>query len=162
MKLLVPVDGSTASLNAAKKAVELARKDGYEIKMISVIKPEDLYAYKRYSKIWQRADGSIFDRNIKPIDDEEAARRMTRMTYELLQTIAAEVNTTDVSLDLEVMLGEPYEKIIETAINESVDMIVMGNRGFSKIKRFFVGSVAQRVIAEAPCPVLVIHTDAKE
>jgi nucleotide-binding universal stress UspA family protein len=38
----------------------------------------------------------------------------------------------------------------------------MGNRGFSKIKRFFVGSVAQRVISEAPCPVLVIHSDSDE
>jgi nucleotide-binding universal stress UspA family protein len=37
----------------------------------------------------------------------------------------------------------------------------MGNRGFSKIKRFFLGSVAQKVISEAPCPVLVIHTEAE-
>ena len=33
----------------------------------------------------------------------------------------------------------------------------MGNRGFSKVKRFFVGSVIQKVISEAPCPVLAIH-----
>ncbi|HBC32472.1 MAG TPA: universal stress protein, partial [Clostridiales bacterium] len=53
--------------------------------------------------------------------------------------------------------GEPYSKIIEAARNDNIDIIVMSNRGFSKVKRFFVGSVTQKVIAEAPCPVLVVN-----
>jgi len=57
------------------------------------------------------------------------------------------------------LIGEPFEKIVETAKNGNYDLIVMGNRGFSKIKRFFVGSVTQRVISEAPCPVLVIRSN---
>ena len=52
--------------------------------------------------------------------------------------------------------------ILETGKGVKADLIVMGNRGFSKIKRFFVGSVAQRVISEATCPVLVIHTDEED
>ncbi|HBV68623.1 MAG TPA: universal stress protein, partial [Clostridiales bacterium] len=39
------------------------------------------------------------------------------------------------------------------------DLIVMGNRGLPKFKRFFVGSVTQKVISEAPCPVLVIRSN---
>ena len=62
----------------------------------------------------------------------------------------------------QVFPGIPYESILTVAENDEVDLIVMGNRGFSQIKRFFLGSVAQKVIAEAPCPVLVIHTDADE
>ena len=59
-------------------------------------------------------------------------------------------------------VGEIYEKILDIAKDENFDLIVMGNRGFSKIKRFFVGSVTQKVISEAPCPVLVIHSDAED
>lgn len=162
MKLLVPVDGSAASMNAVKKAAEIAKKDGYSVKMISVIKPDDLQEYKRYSKIWQRADGSLFDKHILPVSDEEAVSRMKRMTAALMESVAAEVDFGTIWPEKEVLIGEPYEVILQTAKDEKFDLIVIGNRGFSKIKRFFLGSVAQRVIAEAPCPVLVIHTDAKE
>lgn len=56
--------------------------------------------------------------------------------------------------------GEAYTTILEVAERDNVDLIVIGNRGQSRIQRFFLGSVANRVIAEAKCPVLVIHTEA--
>jgi nucleotide-binding universal stress UspA family protein len=80
----------------------------------------------------------------------------------LLDSLTEELDFGDAKIEKAVLVGEPYQMILETAKGISADLIVMGNRGFSKIKRFFVGSVTQRVISEAPCPVLVIHTDAKE
>ena len=76
----------------------------------------------------------------------------------LLNAIVSKLDFSGIKIETEVILGEPYSKILETAKNDKVDMIVMSNRGFSKIKRFFVGSVTQRVISEAPCPVLVVNT----
>ena len=55
-----------------------------------------------------------------------------------------------------VVPGEPHEEIINYAEKENCDLIVMGRRGFSKVKRFFIGSITQRVIADSPCPVLVV------
>jgi len=49
------------------------------------------------------------------------------------------------------------EVILDEARKESYDLIVMGKRGLSKITRFFIGSVTQRVLADAPCPVLVVN-----
>lgn len=162
MKLLIPVDGSAASLNAAKKAAEIAKKDGYTIKIISVIKPDDLQAYKRNAKAWQQLDGSLIHSTLQPMDDDAAYARLRRRTGEMIDSICLEAGCDELPAEKEVLVGEPYEIILKMAKDEGIDLIVMGNRGFSKIKRFFVGSVTQRVISEAPCPVLVVHTNAEE
>ena len=162
MKLLIPVDGSQASVSAAKKAAEIAKKDGYTVKIISVIKPDDLQAYRRNAKAWQQLDGSLIGNRAKPIDDEEALVKMRRRTNDIIDSVLSEAAFEGIQTERAVLVGEPFEVILDTAKKEGVDLIVMGNRGFSKIKRFFVGSVTQKVIAEAPCPVLVVHSDAEE
>lgn len=96
------------------------------------------------------------------IEDDEIAVQMRRNAVELLDSIVREFNFSGIEVEKEVMLGEPYMKILEQAREGNFDLIVMGNRGFSRIKRFFLGSVTQRVIAEAACPVLVIHSEADE
>ena len=84
------------------------------------------------------------------------------MPCELLNSIMDELDVADVQVEKEVLFGEPYRVILETAEKEGFNLVIMGNRGFSKIKRFFIGSVAERVISEATCPVLVIHTKTEE
>jgi len=150
MKLLVPVDGSKASVNAAKCAVEFAKKDDYVIKLISIVKHDDSIAYRRNEKLWRQVDGSIITGRVLNMSNEEVLVKIKQGALEILETV------------MEKVLGEPYEKILEVSKKDNVDMIIMGNRGFSRIKRFFVGSVTQRVIAEALCPVLVVHAEATE
>ncbi len=159
MKILIPVDGSNASINATKKAIEIARKDGSSLKMISVIKIDVLKDYKRNSKMWQLADGSLLDVNIVPINDNDVLKIIREKTYEIIDSILSTVDIRGIQFEKDVLVGDPHEVILETAKNENFDLIVMGNRGSSKLKRFFVGSVTQKVISEAPCPVLVINAE---
>ena len=161
MKILVPVDGSLASYNAVKKAVDIAKKYDFSIKLITVIDDNDVSKRSRSEKLWRQVDGSIISGRTRTPDNEELAGEMRENAFRLLDTLTEELNFGEIVPEREVLFGEPYEKILETAKKEKVDLIVMGNRGFSKIKRFFVGSVAQRVISEAPCPVLVIHSEAE-
>ncbi len=154
MKFLIPVDGSTASVNAVKKSIEIARKYNSSIKLISVVNHDDLSSLSKDSRHWRMLDGTIIT------DYEETMKRITESTEKMLNAIVKELDFSGIPLEKEVLIGKPYEKIIETARNEKVDLIVMGNRGYSKIKRFFLGSVSHRVISDAPCPVLVIHTEA--
>jgi len=153
MKLLVPVDGSTASLNAVKKSIEIAKKYNFSIKLISVVDSDAVSGGSRNEKLWRGVDGTVIS------EVEELPEKMKEYAARLLDGITSQLDFSDINVQTEVLLGEPYIKILETAKNEHFDLIVMGNRGFSKIKRFFIGSVVQRVISEAPCPVLVIHTD---
>jgi nucleotide-binding universal stress UspA family protein len=55
-----------------------------------------------------------------------------------------------------VEFGAPYKNIVEKAATEGVDMIVMSSHGRTGIDHLILGSVAEKVVARAPCPVLVI------
>jgi nucleotide-binding universal stress UspA family protein len=63
-------------------------------------------------------------------------------------------------LDGEVMVlhGSPFEGIVSTARDQGVDLIVMGSHGRTGLPHLLLGSVAERVVRLAPCPVLVTRT----
>jgi len=56
-----------------------------------------------------------------------------------------------------VLVGSPAEKILELAQQENIDLIIMGAHGRKGLERVFFGSVADKVVTGAPCPVLTIH-----
>lgn len=141
MKILVPVDGSKASQNAVAEAIRFAKKYDGSIKLLTIIGnntvSESSAYYAQFSERLME-DGEILLESIMKMD------------------------FGGVPVEKEVKSGLVYEQILDTADKENIEMIVMGNRGFSKIRRFFIGSVAQRVISEAKCPVLVVHAEAEE
>ncbi len=155
MKLLVPVDGSNASINAVKKSLELARKYNFSIKLISVV-AEKNSEYRRHENAWRGVDGSIISESEDL--EKQLEKKIKENAERLLNAIVSKLDFSGIKVETQVLLGEPYVKILEAAKNDNIEMIVMSNRGFSKVKRFFVGSVTQRVISEAPCPVLVVNT----
>lgn len=161
MKILVPVDGSMASYNAAKKSVEIAKKDGYTLKLITVVDHDRIVSHRRSERLWRQVDGSIISGRVGAIGEDKLTDSLRENAEELLDSIIEDLDLCDIKAEKAVLFGEPYAEILACAREDQVELIVMGNRGFSKIKRFFVGSVTQRVISEAPCPVLVIHTDAE-
>ena len=61
-----------------------------------------------------------------------------------------------------VEFGVPDKNIVELAANEGVDMIVMSTHGRTGIDRFILGSVSEKVVAHAPCPVLVVPRRGRE
>jgi len=153
MKILVPIDDSSASIIAVKKAIEIAKKYDFSIKLIYVIEPGDVSSYKRNEKLWHQVDGSI----ISGIHESEMSLEVK--SAQLLDVITEKLDFLDIKLEKEVLFGEPHVKILETAKNENFDLIVMCNRSVSKIKQLFLGSVTQKVLSESLCPVLVIHND---
>ena len=161
MKILTPVDGSKASINAVKKSIEIAEKYDFSIKLVTVITTHESRRDRRNEHLWRQVDGSIISGRSVLVEEDQFTNKLRDTANDLLNSITAEFDFGQIKVEKEVLLGEAYEEILEVARDEKVDLIVMANRGFSSIKHFFTGSVVQRVISEASCPVLVIHADAE-
>lgn len=80
---------------------------------------------------------------------EAAKKRMAAAVTEHFKKFAA--------LETRVLMGAPAEKILELVKAEKIDLIVMGAHGRKGLERVFFGSVADRVVTEASCPVVTIH-----
>lgn len=142
-KILVPIDGSVASQKAAEKAVELAKLFNSEVTFVHVVYIPDTVGHTKY--------GIYMEYDFKEMKD-----KMSETGKKFLDSFIENVNCSGISFHKQVVVGQPYEEILQIATEGNFDLIVMGRRGYSKIKRFFVGSVTQRVISDSPCPVFVV------
>jgi nucleotide-binding universal stress UspA family protein len=132
VKILVAYDGSPESKLAIERAAEIAKLEGAEVAVISVV------------PITASGRGGGID----PTDDvPEHARQLDDAIAQLaaLGTHAREIET----------VGHPADAIIQTAENEGTNLIVIGSRGQSGIKRFLMGSVSTHVSQHAPCNVYI-------
>ncbi len=139
-KILLPVDGSEASLKAAQHAVRIAKQEGAQIVCIHAIgKPAYLVAstdvLTAYYERARRAAEDWFGKVIEIARKESVDLR------------------TDIVLDVESAI----DAIVNYAAHENADLIVMGTRGRTGLKRFLLGSVASGVVAHAHCTVLVVR-----
>jgi nucleotide-binding universal stress UspA family protein len=57
----------------------------------------------------------------------------------------------------EMLTGDPAFMILETAVRRSAQLIIVGSRGMKAIKRFFLGSVSEKILVHATCSVLIIR-----
>ena len=80
MKLLIPVDGSPASLNALKKAVEIANQYHFQGKIISVADVNSVPGYSRNQKLWSQVDGSMIADSSKEIQESDHIRKIKENT----------------------------------------------------------------------------------
>jgi len=80
---------------------------------------------------------------------------------EVIRLLMAEANQAGVPFQGSLPQGQPADDgIIQAAIKNEVDLIVMGSHGRTGLKRLLMGSVTERVIGQAPCPVLVVKKKA--
>jgi nucleotide-binding universal stress UspA family protein len=137
--ILVPTDFSAPSQQAMTYAFELAQKVGAKLSLLHVIEVP-VYAI----------EVSL------PLEDleQDARRGLARL---LPEAAAAHVDVTRL-----VAMGVPYEQILEMATAEQVDLIVMATHGRTGLRRLAMGSVAERVVRMAPCPVLTIRSPGED
>lgn len=147
-KILVPVDGSPVSQSAADMSIDLARQNNSEIKFITVVKVNEI---ARFS---EEGIGYVIDYTKT---NEELIKEQTR----ILDAAIDKYYSSSVPFEKKVLIGKPHAQILKYAEEENCDFIIMGRRGLSKIRRFFMGSVTQKVISNAKCPVMIINESMK-
>jgi nucleotide-binding universal stress UspA family protein len=143
--LLVPLDGSSRAEQALPVAARLARVSGAAITLLTVV---DL-AHEALP--YQMAEPSL---SAQVIDQDLTEARA------YLDRVSQCDDLAGVSLDKQVDLGNPALMILSRAEAETarpVDLIVMSSHGYTGIKRWLLGSVAEKIARHAPVPVLILR-----
>jgi nucleotide-binding universal stress UspA family protein len=87
---------------------------------------------------------------------ESVERQMRVQAEDYLRSISKRLASTGARIDISVQVGRDAEVIVEHAKEVGADAIVMATHGRSGISRWLLGSVTQKVLQAAPCPVVVI------
>jgi nucleotide-binding universal stress UspA family protein len=140
-RILVPVDFSEPALRALDYAVEFGR--GPELTVLHVIEPV-------YYPMAGDVSGVGYDMTIVYQELERAARQQ-------LSRIAAKLRARRVRARTLLCVGAPHRAIVETAKKLKADLIVMSTHGRTGLSHAVMGSVAERVVRTAACPVLTVR-----
>jgi nucleotide-binding universal stress UspA family protein len=100
---------------------------------------------------------------VYPWTPPPAAHRRGELAHEAqrhLEKLAAPIRALGFDVQIVAQEGHPAEVIDAEARRVDADLIAMGTHGRSGLKRLYLGSVAERVLPSAPCPVLTVHTEA--
>jgi nucleotide-binding universal stress UspA family protein len=136
--ILVATDFSPPSALALEYAHTLARRFGAALVVVHII--EDPFPV-----------GAEF---YPPEVDSYRTRMVEKATRELADAVAP---VNDVKVSPEVLVGSTARRIIEAAAVHDADLIVMGTRGHGAMAALLMGSVAERVVRTADCPVMTVH-----
>jgi len=140
-KILFPIDFASNFETLVPWVETLADKFGATVYVLFVA--QDLSHFATFYV----PHGNIEDFQQQAIDS--ARKRMTAAVEEFFKKIP--------KLETRVELGSPAEKILAFVQKENVDMIIMGAHGRAGLERVIFGSVANKVVKSASCPVLTVH-----
>ncbi len=140
-EILVPVDYSPPATAALRLAGEVAEALHAHLTVLHLL-PIEVYAVGDYPIV--TPDGARLE--------EERAR--------LDAHVRATLGAADSSFDTIVSWGSPFLQIVDYAIERHADLIVLGTHGRTGLRHALLGSVAEKTVRLAPCPVLTVHDGA--
>jgi nucleotide-binding universal stress UspA family protein len=146
-KILVAIDGSQPSIDAANYAIEIAKKNSNsQLIALTVL---DISTPRRLSSSFITAPTY----GLKELEEQR------KQAQKWLESISKKVEVEkNIQYKAEIIEGSISVEgtIVDYAESENIDLIVIGTRGRSGFKKMLLGSVASKVVTYATCPVLVI------
>lgn len=140
--ILLATDGSPESQHASRMAVGLARTHGAKLTALYVCDP---YPFMGVGEINPKG----------PHDYAVAVKKLAAQAHAQVETLCSDGGAPVVFEALLTQDAVAAHGIIEVAKSSGIDLVVMGSHGRSGVVRLVLGSVATRVVAESPVPVLV-------
>ncbi len=138
--IIVGIDGSTHSDHAAALAVSMARGTGAKLHVVNVMRPADGW--------W-----GIGEATPAPAGMDQSLKEAQR---ELLAETIGKLDLSGLDHDTYTDIGDPAGVLVGYAERVGADVLIIGKRGAGLIERLIIGSVANRVVHDAPCPVLLV------
>jgi nucleotide-binding universal stress UspA family protein len=136
-KILIAHDGSEEARKAVEVGTDLALR------------------YKAAATVLTVISHPAYPASVNEVQGADEEQRAFAEGFQREAVEYARMRGLDVSVAL--IYGHPADAIVSYAQQHGADLIVMGHRGMSNLRRFIVGSVADRVVDHAPCMVLVVR-----
>ena len=142
-RILYPTDFSTLSRHALAHALFFARKNKCQLYVLHVV--DEAYQYM-----------APMGPELGPIGPppDEALKAAEK---ELARFVSKNLARTRLKIVSDVTIGRPFLEIIRYARKNQIDLIVLGTHGHGGLKHVLMGSVAEKVVRKASCPVLTIR-----
>lgn len=141
-RIMVPIDFSDGSTRALRHARELALTYGAEIVALHAI--EEVVLPMAYGMAPKQVDAEAVRPNVE--------RALADLLSEHVGVEHARA---------EIRVGYPPQEILDAIDEEEIDWVVMGTHGRQGLNRLLMGSVAERIVRHAPCPVLTLQEDCR-
>jgi nucleotide-binding universal stress UspA family protein len=141
--ILCPTDLKERAYISLTKAVQIAHQFNARITMLNV--------HKEFMDKHEREMLRVSVDKLK-----EKYRKVAIESKEEMKTVIHELHADDIEITYLLRKGTPADTIIDVAVEESMDLIVICTDGRDNLKDFVTGTITEKVINHAPCPVLVI------
>jgi nucleotide-binding universal stress UspA family protein len=132
--ILFATDGSKFSEAATDKAIDFAKSYGSELNVITVVDVTE--------EFMARAPGALED--------------LVKKAKSMVEDVKKKADSKGIKAESIVREGDAYKVIINVAKKQKANAIIMGSHGRTGLKRLLMGSVTERVIGHAPCPILIV------
>jgi nucleotide-binding universal stress UspA family protein len=133
--ILLSTDGSASCDNALARSLEIAQERGSKLAAVSVVYTND--------------ESFALGHNV--------VQGMYKEADKILNKVKSWAGDLGVQTEVYVKEGEPHQAVVNIAAELASDVIVLGSHGRKGLMRLLMGSVTERVIGYANCPVLVCH-----
>jgi len=134
--IFLPTDGSRYNKAATEKAIDVAKSYGGQLKVVSVVDVTE--------EFHTEAPGAV--------------EELVKKAKEFVDEVKEKAEALGVKTEGFVREGESYKVITDLSKEYNSNVIVMGSHGRTGIRRLLMGSVTEKVIGYAPCPVLVVKS----
>ena len=144
-KILIATDGSKAAEKAVDFGVQIAGLSGAKVYAVYVIDTTPYYSIP-LDEVWSK----------------EVYEQLETMGNEITSDVEKAAKAAGLEAESLVLKGDPAERIIKFAEEQSVDMIVVGSHGIGEFERLVIGSVSEKVVRHAKVPVLVVREQKEQ
>lgn len=148
MKILLAIDSSSYSADAAEAVATRPWPPGTIVRVLTAVES----IAPPVGEWWYGGGDGL----------ERVQQEMTTHAERLVTGVAETLRASGLTAETAVSYGDPRSVIVDEAKGWSADLIVVGSHGYTGIKRWLLGSVAQSVVSHAPCSVEVVRKKQPE
>ncbi|MGZ4676763.1 MAG: universal stress protein [Acidimicrobiia bacterium] len=145
--IVVGTDGSDSAAIAVREAVELAKATGAALHIVHAFQPMNIAAVAMSAGTGGPA-----------VDVERVNQSIEQTAHSVCDHATAKAQEAGVTVETHMEPGDPSDALVTVAERVHADLLVVGNRGMTGVKRFVLGSVPNKISHHAPCSVLIVDT----